>query len=216
MATDWGAWSQGRLFPSKACQKKWFFLLPVTWGSLVPSGAQVFAVVFFLSDFYWSLEGWGGSWVLGSGGVSRFMFLCVFFGPQGPWREWNFLCNAAGRRKISLIWGCWRADGSTEIQKETISEFLLNDAARKGDVLWALWPQWPILTSPSLPVLSSWLSPLWPTSQPEEPCPIPHTQVQLLQADGQSDTPVSLAGLSIFRGHSRNNVHFNNSVADTD
>lgn len=169
MATDWGAWSQGRLFPSKACQKKWFFLLPVTWGSLVPSGAQVFAVVFFLSDFYWSLEGWGGSWVLGSGGVSRFMFLCVFFGPQGPWREWNFLCNAAGRRKISLIWGCWRADGSTEIQKETISEFLLNDAARKGDVLWALWPQWPILTSPSLPVLSSWLSPLWPTSQWKHP-----------------------------------------------
>lgn len=127
-----------------------------------------------------------------------------------------FMQRSWQEKNLSDFWGCWRADGSTEIQKETISEFLLNDAARKGDVLWALWPQWPILTSPSLPVLSSWLSPLWPTSQPEEPCPIPHTQVQLLQADGQSDTPVSLAGLSIFRGHSRNNVHFNNSVADTD
>lgn len=76
---------------------------------------------FFLSDFYWSLEGWGGSWGLGPEGVSGFMFLCVYFGLQGPRREWNFLCKAAGRRKSLWFEGVGGADGSTKIQKETIS-----------------------------------------------------------------------------------------------
>lgn len=35
------------------------------------------------------------------------------------------------------------------------------------------------------------------TTLPEEPCPVPLRQVQLFQADGQTDTPVSQAGLAI-------------------
>lgn len=58
--------------------------------------------------------------------------------------------------------------------------------------------------------------PLSETTLPEEPCPVPLREEQLFQADGQTDTPVSPAGLQTLRGCSRNNVHFSTPVAETD
>lgn len=231
MATDWGAWSQGWLFPSKVClwqrkpgRKGVIFLAARDLGVSDTKWDGSICCCFFP---FWLLLITGGVRRLLSAGPRRGERVYVpmyLLRISGAIERVELFMQHSWQKKISLIWGCWRVDGSTKIQKETISEFLLNYAAWKEDVLWALWPHWSTLTpqsdsQPLQPVLNSRLSPLGPTSQGNHPArkALPSSpQPGTIIPDGQTDTPVPRAGLQTLRGRSRNNVHFNAPVAETD